>query len=178
MDHGGTATWVRHPPGSLWRLAIQFCVPDGISDVLRPSSTKAPPLSPVAMLQPPRGYLTLAWLGLVSNVLLLPAMVAVTLWHPTWRTVHIAVGAGAVLPTAAVGIVASIALLKWRAWGQILAIVALAMGLAIGLPYGIVRLAMLSEGRGPTAMLTVVLTAAMTAALVYWCRPCIRRYLT
>jgi hypothetical protein len=174
----GTTPWVNHPSGFLRRLAIQFCVPDGISDVLRHSTTKAPPLSPVAMLQPPRGYLTLAWLGLASNVLLLPGMVAVTLLQPTWRTVHIAVGAGAVLPTAAVGIVASVALLKWRAWGQILAIVALAMALAIGLPYAVVRLALLSDGRGPTALLTVLLTAAMTAALVYWCRPCIRRYLT
>ncbi len=168
---------MRHSLWSVRRLANQLCVPDGISDVLRQSPTKAPTLSPVAMLQPPRGYLTLAWLGLVCNVLLLPAMVAVTLWQPTWRTVHIAVGAGAVLPTAAVGIVASIALLKWRAWGQILAIVALAMGLAIGLPYAIVRLVLLSEGRGPIALLTVLLTAAMTASLVYWCRPCIRRYL-
>jgi hypothetical protein len=145
--------------------------------VLRHSSTKAPPLSPIAMLQPPRGYRTLAWLGLISNGLLLPAMVAVTLWIPTWRTVHIAVGAGAVLPTAALGIVASIALLKWRAWGQILAIIALAMGLAIGLPYWIVRLALLSEGRGLTALMAVLLTAVTTAALLYWCRPCIRRYL-
>jgi len=169
---------VSHSPGSLRRLAIQSCVPDGISDVLRNSPTTAPPLSPIALLQPPRGYLTLAWLGLVSNVLLLPAMLAVSLWYPTWRTVHIAVGAGAVLPTAAVGIVASIALLKWRAWGQILAIVALAMGLAIGLPYAIVRLALISEGRGITALLGLLLASAMTAALVFWCRPSIRRYLT
>ena len=105
-------------------------------------------------------------------------MVAVTLWQPTWRTVNIAVGAGAVLPAAALGIVASVALLKWRAWGQILAIVALALGLAIGLPYAIVRLALVAEGRGPTAALAALLTAAMTAALVFWCRPCIRRYLT
>jgi hypothetical protein len=146
--------------------------------VLRHHPTKVSPLSPISMLQPPRGYLTLAWLGLVSNVLLLPAMVAVSLWHPTWRTVHIAVGAGAVLPAAALGIVASVALLKWRAWGQILAIVALALGLAIGLPYAIVRLALIPEGRGPTAALAALITAAMTAALVYWCRPCIRRYLT
>ena len=130
------------------------------------------------MLQPPRGYRTLAWLGLLCNAMLLPAMVAVTIWVPTWRTVHIAVGAGAVLPTAALGIVASIALLKWRAWGQILAIIALAMGLAIGLPYWIVRLSLLSEGRGLTAVLAVLATALMTAALLYWCRPCIRRYLT
>ena len=166
------------PLRPLRRLEIDFSVPEGITDVLHHPPTQAPPLSPAAMLQPPRGYRTLAWLGLIGNLLLLPAMVAVTLWHPTWRTVHIAVGAGAVLPTAAVGIVASIALLKWRAWGQILAIVALAMALAIGLPYGIVRLALLSDGRGLTALVGALLAAAMTAALVYWCRPCIRRYLT
>ena len=159
-------------------LRFSSAFPTASPTVLRHSPTQDPPLSPIAMLQPPRGYLTLAWLGLISNVVIVPAMVAVTLWQPTWRTVHIAVGAGAVLPTAAVGIVACIALLKWRAWGQILAIVALAMALAIGLPYGIVRLVLLGEGRGPTALVTALLTAVMAAALVYWCRPCIRRYLT
>ncbi len=127
--------------------------------------------------QPPRGYVTLAWLGLVANGLAIPLGLAVILLDDSWRTAHIAVGAGAVLPTAAVGIVASIALLKWRAWGQILAIVALSMALAVGLPYGIVRLALLSEGRGLTAVMAALLWSATTAALVYWCRPCIRRYL-
>lgn len=130
------------------------------------------------MLQPPRGYLTLAWLGLITNALVIPLTLAVILLEPTWRTAHIAVGASAVLPTAVVGIVASVALLKWRAWGQILAIVGLSMALATALPYGIVRLVLLSAGRGPTAMASALLWAATTAALVYWCRPCIRRYLT
>jgi hypothetical protein len=129
------------------------------------------------MLQPPRGYRTLAWLGLVANGLAIPLVVAVILGLPTWRTVHIAVGSAAVLPTAAVGIVACVALLKWRAWGQILAIVALSMSLAVTLPYGIVRLALLSEGRLLTAVLCCLLWAALTATLVFWCRPCIRRYL-
>jgi len=130
------------------------------------------------MLQPPRGYLTLAWLGLITNALVIPLTLAVILLEPTWRTAHIAVGASAVLPTAVVGIVASVALLKWRAWGQILAIVGLSMALATALPYGIVRLVLLSAGRGPTALASALLWAATTAALVYWCRPCIRRYLT
>jgi hypothetical protein len=131
----------------------------------------------LAMLQPPRGYLTLAWLGLLSNVLVLPFTLAVILVQPTWRTVHIALGSAAVLPAAAVGIVASVALLKWRAWGQILAIVALSMSLALTLPYGIVRLALLSEGRALTAVISALLSMAITATLVFWCRPCIRRYL-
>jgi hypothetical protein len=131
-----------------------------------------------AMLeQPPRGYVTLARLGLVANGLAIPLGLAVILLDPTWRTANIVVGASAVLPTAVVGLVASIALLKWRAWGQILAIVALAMALAVGLPYGIVRLALLSEGRPLTAVLSGLLWAATTAALVYWSRPSIRRYL-
>jgi hypothetical protein len=127
--------------------------------------------------QPPRGYVTLARLGLVANGLAIPLSLAVILLDPTWRTANIVVGASAVLPTAVVGLVASIALLKWRAWGQILAIVALAMALAVGLPYGIVRLVLLSEGRPLTAVLSGLLWAATTAALVYWSRPSIRRYL-
>jgi len=130
------------------------------------------------MLQPPRGYLTLAWLGLIANGLAIPLTLAVILLEPTWRTAHIAVGASAVLPTAVVGIVASVALLRWRAWGQILAIVSLSMALATALPYGIVRLALLSQGRGLTALASALLWSATTGALVYWCQPSIRRYLT
>jgi hypothetical protein len=129
------------------------------------------------MLQPPRGYLALAWLGLLGNALALPVTLAVILLEPTWRSVHIALGSAAVLPTAAVGIVAAVALLKWRAWGQILAIVALSLSLALTLPYGIVRLALLSEGRGLTAVISALLALLFTAALIFWCRPCIRRYL-
>ena len=130
-----------------------------------------------AMLQqPPRGYVTLARLGLVANALAIPVGLAVILLD-SWRTPNLVVGASAVLPTAVVGLVASIGLLKWRAWGQILAIVALAMALAVALPYGIVRLALLSEGRLVTALLSGLLWSACTAALVFWCRPCIRRYL-
>ncbi len=129
------------------------------------------------MLEPPRGYLTLAWLGLVANVLAIPLSLAVILLQPTWRTVNLAVGSAAVLPTAAVGIVACIALLRWRPWGQVLAIVALSMDLAVGLPYGIVRLALVDQDRLLTAVLSALLWSATVAALVFWCRPSIRRYL-
>ena len=129
------------------------------------------------MLQPPRGYLTLSWLGLLANALAIPLALMAIWIDPSWRTAHIAVGAGAVLPTAAVGIVASVALLRWRPWGQIVAIVALSMSLAVSLPYGIVRLALVSQGRGLTAVLAALLWAANVAVLVFWCRPAIRRYL-
>lgn len=129
------------------------------------------------MLEPPRGYLTLSWLGLAANVLAIPMGLIAILVEPNWRTAHIAVGAGAVLPTAVVGIVACAALLRWRPWGQIVAIVALSMSLAVSLPYGIVRLALVSEGRPLTAVLAGLLWAANVAVLVFWCRPAIRRYL-
>ena len=130
------------------------------------------------MLPHPRGYLTLAWCGLVGNALVIPLTVAFTVLEPTWRTTNIAVGAGAVLPSAVVGLIASLALIRWRAWGQILAIVALALDLAVGVPYGIVRMALLEQNRPLTAVLSGLLWIATTAVLIYWCRPSIRRYLT
>jgi len=139
--------------------------------------TQAPQLTTAAMLDPPRGYRPLAWLGLVVNVLVLPAVLAVILGDPTWRATHIAVGAGAVLPTAVVGIVACVALLRWRHWGQVLAIVALSMSLAVALPYGIVRLVLVEAGRGTLAVVAPLLWIVNTAVLVFWCRPAIRRYL-
>ena len=130
------------------------------------------------MLPHPRGYLTLAWCGLVGNALVIPLTIALTVLEPTWRTTNIAVGAGAVLPAAVVGLIASLAQIRWRAWGQILAIVALAMDLAVGLPYGIVRMVLLEQDRPITAVLSGLLWVATTAALIYWCQPRIRRYLT
>lgn len=130
------------------------------------------------MLPHPGGYLTLAWCGLVGNALVIPLTVAFTVLEPTWRIANIAVGAGAVLPAAVVGLIASLALIRWRAWGQILAIVALALDLAVGVPYGIVRMVLLEQDRPLIAVLSGVLWLASTAALIYWCQPSIRRYLT
>ena len=130
------------------------------------------------MLNHPRGYKSMAWLGLVANILVIPLTAIGIAIDRSWQTANIAVGAGAVLPTAAVGIIASIALLQWRHWGQILAIVALSMALAVGLPYGIVRLVLVEPGRGLTAVAAALLWGCCAAALVYWCRPSIRRYLS
>ena len=128
------------------------------------------------MLHPPRGYRPLAWLGLAYNVLAIPLVLLEILLNPIWRTPNIAVGAGGVLPTAVVGIVASVALLRWRHWGQVLAIVALSMSLAIALPYGIVRLVLLPEQRLLLAVLAPLLWLLNSAALVFWCRPAVRPY--
>jgi hypothetical protein len=139
--------------------------------------TAAPPLSTAALLDPPRGYRPLAWLGLAANLLVLPLMLWLIWADPGWRPAHIAVGAGAVLPTAVVGIVAAVALLRWRAWGQIVAIVALSLSLAVALPYGIVRLVLVEAGRAQLAVAAPLVWLLNTVALVYWCRPAIRAYL-
>ncbi len=130
------------------------------------------------MLEPPRGYRTLAWIGLAANILSIPLGALAMVGDPHWRIANLVVGSAAVLPTAAVGIVACVALLQWRAWGQILAIVALSLSLAVSLPYGIVRLVLVNEGRGATALASSLLWIANLAVLVFWCRPSIRRYLT
>ena len=130
-----------------------------------------------ATLEPPRGYRTLAWLGLILNLAILPLVLAAILSSNIWRTANIAVGAGAVLPTAALGVVASVALLRWRHWGQVLAIVALSLSLAISLPYGIVRFVLVNPGRTELAVLAPLLWGLNVLVLVFWCRPAIRRYL-
>lgn len=131
----------------------------------------------VLSLQPPWGYRPMAWLGLLVNVLLIPLTLHFILTDAVWRTANISVGAGGVLPTVVLGIIASIALLRWQHWGQILAIVALSMSLAIALPYAIVRIVMVEPGRLGLAIAAPLVWAINVAALVYWCRPNIRAYL-
>lgn len=135
--------------------------------------------SPAALaeLQPPRGYGVLAWLGLVANVLVLPLGLAVILFTTPWRTANIVTYTSAVLPSVALGVVACIALLKWRLWGQVLAIVALSLDLAIEMTYGIVRMALVGEERLLLALVTPLVWGLTLAALVFWCRPAIRSYL-
>jgi hypothetical protein len=141
---------------------------------LRPASG---PLPQADQLDPPRGYRLLAWIGLVGNSLLIPAGIVTILRDPIWRIPNIAVGAGAVLPCAVVGLVACIALLRWRHWGVVLAIVALSLNLAIAFSYGIVRLVMVAQGRLALALALPLLLAGQAAALVFWCRPGVRDYL-
>jgi hypothetical protein len=131
----------------------------------------------LAELQPPRGYRVLAWLGLVLNLLALPLGLAAILLSSLWRTANVVVYTSAVLPTVALGVVACIALLKWRLWGQVLAIVALSLDLAIEMAYGIVRLALVAEERLLLAVAAPLAWGLTLAALVFWCRPAIRSYL-
>lgn len=128
-------------------------------------------------LQPPWGYRPMAWFGLVANLLLIPLSFQLILVDPHWRTVNIAVGAGGVLPTVVLGVIASIALLRWQHWGLILAIVALSLSLGVSLPYVIVRLVMVEPGRGVLAAGASLVWSLNVATLLFWCRPAIRAYL-
>lgn len=128
-------------------------------------------------LQPPRGYRPLAWVGLLVNLSILPLTLQFILLDRSWRTVNISVGFGGVLPAAILGIIASIALLRWRHWGQIVAIVALSISLAVFLPYAIVRVVMVEAGRMAWAVTAPLVCAINVAVLVFWCRPSIRAYL-
>lgn len=128
-------------------------------------------------LQPPRGYRPMAWLGLLASCVSIPLTLQVILLDPRWRTANIAVGAGGVLPIAILGIIASIALLRWLHWGQILAIVALSLSLALTVPYAIVRLVMVEPERLLLAIAAPLAWGLNVAALVFWCRPSIRAYL-
>ena len=139
--------------------------------------SEATTLSDPALLRPPRGYRPVAWIGLAVSVLAIPAGLAWILLDPTWHIPNLVVGASAGLPTAVVGVVSSIALIRWRSWGQVLAIVALSMSLAVGLSYGIVRLTLVPEGRPLLAVMAVLALTLNVLALVFWCRPAIRDYL-
>jgi hypothetical protein len=134
-------------------------------------------LPAVTLLQPPAGYRLLAWLGLIVNALSIPLIIMLMVTDPVWRSANIAVGASVALPTAIVGVVASVALLKWRSWGQILAIVALSMSLALAVPYGIVRLVLVEQGRTIFAVLAPLFWILNVGLLIFWCRRSIRAYL-
>ena len=132
----------------------------------------------LAELQPPRGYRVLAWLGLVANALALALGLATILLSSVWRTANVVIYTSAVLPSVALGVVACVALLKWRVWGQVLAIVALSLELAIEMAYGIVRMALVGEERLLLAVGAPLVWGLTLAALVFWCRPAIRSYLS
>jgi hypothetical protein len=128
-------------------------------------------------LQPPWGYRPMAWIGLLVSCAAIPLTLQLIVFDPRWRVANIAVGAGGVLPISILGIIAFIALLRWLHWGQILAIVALSLSLALTLPYAIVRLVMVEPGRVALALSAPLAWAVNVAALVFWCRPSIRAYL-
>ena len=124
-----------------------------------------------------RGFWLMTWCGLVGNVLALPLIGWFAFTSTALRAANISMAFSLAWPAAIVGIVASAGLLARRRWGVIVTIVALSMALAASLPYGIVRLVLDPSQRPLVGLVTPLIWSVNTAALVFWCRPAVRRYL-
>ena len=93
------------------------------------------------------GYWTLAWIGLISNIIALPIITLITIFMPPYRVANITLASSLGWPAAIVGIISSSALLAERKWGVTLTLVSLSMVIAGTTPYSIVRLIRLKEGK-------------------------------
>ena len=120
------------------------------------------------------GYWALSWVGLISNIIALPAIAIIISFGPPLKVANITLAISLGWPAAIVGIVSSAALLAERKWGVTLALVSLSMVISGMGPYSVVRLITLQDftGIGGFALLTTILS---TLALLYWCNPKHRR---
>ena len=120
------------------------------------------------------GYWTLAWLGLISNIIALPTITYIIIFVPLQKFADITLAISLGWPAAIVGIVSSAALLAERKWGVTLTLVSLSMVISGMGPYSVVRLITLQDifGIGGFTLLTTLLS---TLALLYWCNPKHRR---
>ena len=121
------------------------------------------------------GYWTLAWLGLISNIIALPIITLITIYVPPLRAANITLASSIGLPAAIVGIVSSSALLAEKKWGVTLTLVSLSMVIAGTGPYSIVRLIRLKEGIFGIGSFTFLIALLSILALLYWCNPKHRR---
>lgn len=80
------------------------------------------------------------------------------------------VGLSAILPALVLGVVGSAAQLAARAWGRIVTIVALGLGLAVSLSYGVVWLVLVPQQRGLTAAALALLGLLQLLLLIHWSR--------
>ncbi len=115
------------------------------------------------------GYWTLAWLGLISNIIAIPIIALVVASPQPLQAANISLAISLAWPTSIVGIVASSGLLAKRTWGVILSIIALSMALSGTLPYGIVRLVRQGDVFGLSG-LSLFIAILNLLALLYWCR--------
>ena len=112
----------------------------------------------------------LAAAGLVANVVwLILASLALRQPDPL-QTANLVLALAAWIPTAVVGLIASLALLLRRRWGMVLALVALGLQILVLIPYGIVRVCLVSDARGLTASLTTAVLVIVILLIVHWGR--------
>ena len=120
------------------------------------------------------GYWTLAWIGMISNIIALPIIALIISYVPTLKVANITLAISLGWPAAIVGIVSSSALLAGKKWGITLTLVSLSMAISGTAPYSIVRLINLKDffGIGGLTLLSALLSVL---ALIYWCNPKHRR---
>ena len=112
----------------------------------------------------------LAAAGLVANVVWL-ILASLALSQPDLlQTANLVLALAAWIPSAVVGLIASLALLWRRRWGMVLALVALSLQILVLIPYGIVRVCLVSDARGLTATLTAAVLVIVILLIVHWGR--------
>ena len=121
------------------------------------------------------GYWTLAWLGLISNIIAIPISTLIIIFVPPLKVANYTLAISLGWPAAIVGIVSSAALLAEKKWGVTLTLVSLSMVIAVTGPYSIVRLVTLKEGIFGVGSFTLLTTLLSVLALLYWCNPKHRR---
>tara|TARA_B100000212_G_scaffold310128_1_gene260991 strand:+ start:223 stop:615 length:393 start_codon:yes stop_codon:yes gene_type:complete len=121
-----------------------------------------------------RGYWTLSWIGLISNIVALPVIALVISYGPPLKVANITLAISLGWPAAIVGIISSSALLAERKWGVTLALISLSMVITGALPYSIVRLISLQDYTG-LGGLTLITSICGVLALLYWCLPSHRK---
>ena len=116
------------------------------------------------------GYWTLAWVGLISNIIALPLIAIIVSYGAPLKVANITLAISLGWPSAIVGIVSSSALLAEKRWGITLSLVSLSMTISGTAPYSIVRLVNLKDFLG-IGGLTLISAFFCILALIYWCNP-------
>ena len=116
------------------------------------------------------GYWTLAWVGLISNIIALPIIALIISYGPPLKVANITLAISLGWPSAIVGIVSSSALLAEKKWGATLTLVSLSMVISGMAPYSIVRLVKLKDIFGIGGF-TLLISLCSILALIYWCNP-------
>ena len=120
------------------------------------------------------GYWTLAWVGLISNIIALPIIALIVSYGPQLKVANTTLAISLGWPSAIVGIVSSSALLAEKKWGITLTLVALSMVISGTAPYSIFRLVALKDIFGIGGF-TLLSSLFGILALIYWCNPKHRR---
>ena len=121
-----------------------------------------------------RGYWSLSWLGLLSNVIALPSIAYVLSSEASLQIANLSIAISLAWPSAIVGIVASAGLLAERRWGIIMSIISTSMVIAAALPYGIIRL-LLEDDLFGLSGICLIIAILNLLALIYWVLPVHRR---